>query len=762
MSKKFQFAFVPSIGGKAQVMTRELFESVINNRDVRRVVEQIRATKDKEERAKLKKKLTAICWHAWFEDGVRKNSHAHASGLVMIDLDHIDNPRDVYAGIDEKAKAMGLVCAHVTPSGEGLRLVFVIPENMGIVKAQQYFAKALNLTNVDECTKDLARLSFLVPQEDWLYIDWDVIFGDKEPPRFDIDIHLIGQKEEVPTPQKSHEPGPVHEAGGMPAGIDDKQYTDCYKGIPIIDIISAYEQSKGGAPIPEPGNGRNIFYYNMALTLRGVFDNDPQWVFKALPAYGMEAQERWNTAQSACSYPFKGLTKEAKAIIEKLSGGNGNAVTGARNWWESAEAPRMPKRLPDAVFRTLKILPEFLRPTAVNEWLCALGIYFSNVKIKDMQDSLFELTLLVVTAGYSGCGKSSAKAIVNIVKKEVEDAYRAHRKKKQEWKEACRKLGANKDKPAEPKFCNQILPDNITSASVGDYFQQAEDFGGLRLLLWLNEFTYISNVGDSRGNNYDIITKAYDVDMWRQARRTKDADDILATVRMNIISASTIDMLRKKLGQQSMLNGVLSRLVVNLMEYHTLDYKKPEPDDAYKDMIKKQIEVVKSAKGVLDCPEAIECETRLKHEADMCIENGLFPSAYYGLAMRAKQIALGEAVMLWLLNDRKWTPEIEAMMVWFYRYNMWCKIHIFGDMLETAGKKETLCKINSQPSILDLLPETWTLEQLMQARAEFAQKYQKPIKLTERGAKDHLKVLKNRHEVKDEGNGLYRKLNKAS
>ena len=61
MKNIFQFAFVPSIVGKAQVMTRELFETVINSRDVWRIVQQIRATKDKDERAKLKKKLTAIC-----------------------------------------------------------------------------------------------------------------------------------------------------------------------------------------------------------------------------------------------------------------------------------------------------------------------------------------------------------------------------------------------------------------------------------------------------------------------------------------------------------------------------------------------------------------------------------------------------------------------------------------------------------------------------------------------------------------------------
>jgi hypothetical protein len=41
---------------------------------------------------------------------------------------------------------------------------------MDIVKAQNYYADILNL-KVDACTKDLARLSFVVPEDYWLFIN---------------------------------------------------------------------------------------------------------------------------------------------------------------------------------------------------------------------------------------------------------------------------------------------------------------------------------------------------------------------------------------------------------------------------------------------------------------------------------------------------------------------------------------------------------------------------------------------------------------
>ena len=763
MKNIFQFAFVPSIVGKAQVMTRELFETVINSRDVWRIVQQIRATKDKDERAKLKKKLTAICWHAWFDDGVRKNSHAHASGLVMIDLDHIDNPREVYAGIEEKAKAMGLVCAHVTPSGEGLRLVFVIPEGMGIVKSQQYFAKALNLTNVDECTKDLARLSFLVPQEDWLFIDWDVLFGDKEPPRFDIDIRLIGQKEEVPDTQKSHEPGPVHEAEGMPAGIDDKQYPDGFKGIAIEAIIHEYEQSKGGAPIPEPGNGRNNFYYNMALTLRGIFDNDPQWVFKALPTYGMEAQERWNTAQSACSYPFKGLTKEAKTITEKLSCGNGNAVTMeavAKYWWEADEAPRMPKKLPDSMYLLIKNVPKVCRCAVASSVFSSLGVYLSQVTIVQSDNRALEPCFITVLIADSGDGKGSVDDVHKIILEPIDEEDMKAIVERAEWAEKCKTLGSNEQKPEEPKVCKQNIGYDATSASLAKLLDWANKAGGKVLFVKANEFDSCKKLDG--GKALDIIRNCFDHEMLKTERANpeKGAVVISAPWRINFMISSTPGQACDNLGLKNMVNGCLGRLDVCTIQQNdpTAGFKYGRYYNDYRAEVRKMTDILLQTKGELECKEALKCADGL-----MCESKEYYAQTgnkhVLKLMHRAITIALWKGVILWLLNGKKWTREISDFMTWAFRYNMWCKLYYFGTMLDKAVKQENGVGHRSKKgSIIDFCPDRFTFEQYVEAR----KKFDANMPIDEKTCRNHLKVLKNRNEVMDEGNGFYRKLNKAS
>ena len=186
----YRFSYVKSIAGKAMEVDKDTFYQIIRDERVKNICSQIAACdpspSGEDRKGALKRKLPAFCWHAWFDEGKRKNYAAHASGLVMMDVDHIDDPRAVYNKVAEAAVAMGLLAAHVTPSTKGLRLVFPVPQGMDIVEAQSHYAKALQLKNIDACTKDLARLSFCVPEEYFLFLDEEGLF--KAP-----SSHILGE-----------------------------------------------------------------------------------------------------------------------------------------------------------------------------------------------------------------------------------------------------------------------------------------------------------------------------------------------------------------------------------------------------------------------------------------------------------------------------------------------------------------------------------------------------------------------------------------
>lgn len=147
--------YAKSVKDNVQPCTSEQLHSAI---DSPRVEEMCRAisealqkhqqggmTKDEFEALKslMKKELPILTLHATFQKGRRKNEEAIPSGLSMYDLDHIPNPRERWESIAPRIDEFGIVLAHITPSGEGLRLAFRMPQGMGLAEAQAWMATQL-------------------------------------------------------------------------------------------------------------------------------------------------------------------------------------------------------------------------------------------------------------------------------------------------------------------------------------------------------------------------------------------------------------------------------------------------------------------------------------------------------------------------------------------------------------------------------------------------------------------------------------------
>lgn len=98
------------------------------------------------EKAKLKAdNLPVVCFHASFTDGYRHNQSAVPSGLSIYDVDHLsEDPRVYYFNhVAGREAELGICFAHVSPSNEGVRLVFEMPQGMTLGEAQQWMAQQL-------------------------------------------------------------------------------------------------------------------------------------------------------------------------------------------------------------------------------------------------------------------------------------------------------------------------------------------------------------------------------------------------------------------------------------------------------------------------------------------------------------------------------------------------------------------------------------------------------------------------------------------
>ena len=107
---------------------------------------------------------------------------AYLSGLIVIDVDHCGNPRELFVRLQQEHdfKALGILLVYVSASEDGMKIVFKAdPEYPHHLICQQWqMAERLGVLQwVDDQCKDSTRLSFLTTLEDVLYCDEKELFN---------------------------------------------------------------------------------------------------------------------------------------------------------------------------------------------------------------------------------------------------------------------------------------------------------------------------------------------------------------------------------------------------------------------------------------------------------------------------------------------------------------------------------------------------------------------------------------------------------
>ncbi|MBO7046161.1 MAG: hypothetical protein J6W38_07400, partial [Prevotella sp.] len=109
----------------------------------------------------------------------RKQAACRLNGLCVIDFDHIDGDvrkvwQEAYEKLSDEDKRR-ILFVFVTPSGHGLKVVFIADVKGNLIDNQKEFSLKLGL-NPDESCKDANRGAFLTTSEDILFIDNERLF----------------------------------------------------------------------------------------------------------------------------------------------------------------------------------------------------------------------------------------------------------------------------------------------------------------------------------------------------------------------------------------------------------------------------------------------------------------------------------------------------------------------------------------------------------------------------------------------------------
>ena len=108
----------------------------------------------------------------------RQLKYCHLNGLVMLDIDHVENPMQIWWKLRDMKELMDRVAlVHISCSGDGLRIIFTADIKTGNLADNQIeFAQALGYKADSSCI-DATRTSFCPKEDEILFIDEEKLFN---------------------------------------------------------------------------------------------------------------------------------------------------------------------------------------------------------------------------------------------------------------------------------------------------------------------------------------------------------------------------------------------------------------------------------------------------------------------------------------------------------------------------------------------------------------------------------------------------------
>ena len=733
-----------NIKSKVRECTPELLNKVLDSPSVAKTCAELEdalekcrrgeLTKDEYETLKgeLKKRLPIITFHATFKKGRRKNEDAIPSGLCIYDLDHIPNPRAKWAEIEVRKEELGIVMAHITPSTEGLRLVFIIPMTpgtnrlMSLAEAQAWMASMLGDTQYDACVKDYARCSFGVMREYVLFLSEGL---------FDFRHGLHGLHGTHPLPNKASghnddadSPSINRGGNGMkenpcnPCNPCQKKYPETYDGIPYPKIVETLEEQMGGRP--EHGS-RNNFIFSMACHLRYICDDDPDWIASILPTYG-EAKEKWMASiRSACARnqtrSFPNIMRRTLSVCKQILRyaqddkesdelqGDGQGATS-----DVALPPEMPEKLPPLIELLVSRTPDIYKPAVAHAVFPALGAHLWRTTFKYIDNVHHEATLMNVLMAGTGAGKNCITEPVNRILADIRRRDKENMLREKAWKKEMQSMGANKNKRQRPEglVIQEIDPDMTNAAFV----QRLADADGKFLYTKMNEIDQFDALKTSanRKSQFQIMCLAFDPgNVYGQTRIGTGSVTERVCIRFNWNASTTIQK------GQAYFRSVLTDGPISRINFCTIPEREigaPMPvygsyDEEFDRELSNYIERLNAVRGEVECEEAFKLAQELSEE---CAEFARLSQSrvYENLSFRANVIAYLKAMVLYVAHGEEWSQEIEDFVRWSLKYDMWCKMEFFGQAIENVDNCAEADRKKPGPrNLLDLLPEVFTHEE---------------------------------------------------
>ena len=310
-------------GKSAQVLAcpQDKLNEILDSPEVAEVCHKLtQVDHDSDEAKTLKQQLPLLMFMANYTDGHRHAKSAVPTNMAYLDLDELngEDPHEVWKRLVQTLLLLELehliVLVHVSCSGKGLRIVYIIPSHFDnlspterIDQSKQWLAAKLGVTD-DSKTKDLARGSFAVPRSYVIYGPDKRLFEESVSESVKEELFDGRGKMEDGKPQPS-------DVSPEPSGI---QFPTHYHGIPFTDIIRKYWEVNNHGFEPTKGD-RDTMTYQLACDLRHICGRNFEWLDQVIPCYdGFSPEEKRAKIKSALTSEFNGFPIRLRNVLNAL------------------------------------------------------------------------------------------------------------------------------------------------------------------------------------------------------------------------------------------------------------------------------------------------------------------------------------------------------------------------------------------------------------------------------------------------------------
>ena len=480
-------------GVTAHQLDEPTFDSLVDDEHVSELVAAYQAGD-----TQAKAKLPAVCWTGRTLTGKRKAADMKPTQYIICDIDHLkvkpfkawehilDHKRD---GYDYKIRLV-----HVTPSGNGLRLVVKATQPFPtIIEHMEWLDSELHLSELgdyDTCVKDVSRLSFIVPRSYIIYYDQQLFMDDdtfapikaQTSRKTDVDYDAIREK-----------------------------YSEIeFRGHKVRDIAMKYVSVMG-----EPQEGERHNFYNLLVkNFRHICENNPRKVFAVLPRYTDDDAMCLSQCQSICkSNTMSALPKDFYFFLKDNGYYEKQLVSDSEVEEYMMDEPteekeKLPKMPP--IFRELLGMapPDFVFP-AMQALLPIMGTLTSHLRTEYWLDQREHSTQFfsVIYAG-SGMGKGFVERYIDLLTSDLQLRDLLCSERENLYNRIVNKNKKNDKDPDNPRVTLRIIEPKCSEA---DFLEKQQANKGHHMFTYAAEMDqWRKGVRAAGGNKDDMLRIAWD------------------------------------------------------------------------------------------------------------------------------------------------------------------------------------------------------------------------------------------------------------